>query len=91
MDTDTQLSAKNVVIQFVDERGPVDKELHMFYTTIGEGEALIFQNGEVIEGTWKKLSQSGRTQFFDANGREISMVRGVIWIEAVPSGNEIDY
>ncbi len=86
-----QVSAKNVVIQFVKERGPVDKELHMFYTTSGEGEALIFQNGEVIEGTWEKLSQTSRTRFFDSKGKEIDFVRGPIWIEAVPTGNEIEY
>jgi len=86
-----ELSAKNVIIQFVGEKGPVDKEGHMFYTTIGEGEALIFQNGDVLEGTWEKDSQSGRTKFFDSAGREVSLVRGVTWIEAVPDGNEISY
>lgn len=91
LDNKEQLSAKNVVIQFVKEKGPVDKEGHMFYTTIGEGKVLVFQNGDVIEGTWKKDSQAGRTSFFDNGGREISFVRGVTWIEAVPAGNEINY
>lgn len=91
MDNEEQLAAKNVVIQFVEELGPVDKEGHMFYTTIGEGEALIFKNGNVIEGSWEKPSRLGRTKFFDGQGREIEFVRGVVFIEAVPIGNEIDY
>ena len=91
MDSNEQLSAKNVVIQFVDEKGPVDKEGHMFYTTIGEGDAIIFQNGDVIEGSWEKSSQNARTKFFDNSGKEIGFVRGVIWIEAIPNGNEIEY
>jgi hypothetical protein len=91
MDTDSQLTASNVVIQFVDERGPVDKEGHMFYTTIDEGDALFFQNGDVIEGTWKKDSQAARTKYFRKDGKELEFVRGVVWIEAVPAGNEIDY
>ncbi len=86
-----QLSVKNVVIQFVFEKGPVDRELHMYYETVDEGDALIFKNGDVIEGSWEKDSASGRTIFYDKNGDEISFVRGKIWIEAVPRGNDIEY
>ena len=90
-DAKEQLSAKNVVIQFVKEKGPVDKEGHMFYTTTGEGKALIFQNGVLIEGTWEKEDRSSRTRFYDENSKEIIFVRGNIWIEEVPAGNEIKY
>jgi len=91
MDNKQQLSAKNVVIQFVKEVGPVDKEGHMFYTTIGKGKVIVFQNGKAIEGTWEKTARTSRTIFKDAKGKEISFVSGVIWIEAVPMGNTIDY
>jgi hypothetical protein len=91
LETKEQLTAKDVVIMFVKERGPVDRNLHMYYTTIGTGKALIFQNGEVIEGTWEKSSRTARTKFYDEKGAEISFVRGPIWIEAVPAGNEINY
>ena len=86
-----QITASNVVIQFVKEEGEVDKEGHMFYTTTGKGIALIFQNGGVIDGTWEKKAQSDRTRFFDSAGKEVKFVRGSIWIEAVPAGNEINY
>lgn len=89
--TKEQVSAKNVVIQFVDESGPVDRNKHMLYETIGEGEALIFKNGEVVEGTWEKDSRLDRTMFYDDKGKEIEFTRGPIWIEAVPTGNDIDY
>jgi hypothetical protein len=91
LETDEQIYAKNVVIMMVSERGPVDKEGHMFYTTIDEGTALIFQNGGVIDGTWEKASQTGRTKFYGGDGKEVTFVRGPIWIEAVPDGNEIKY
>lgn len=91
LDNKSQLSAKNVVVMLVKERGPVDKNLHMFYTTTGTGEALIFQNGKVIKGSWKKDTKEARTKFLDENKAEISFVRGPIWIEAVPAGNEISY
>ena len=86
-----QLSAKNVVIQFVAETGPVDRNLHMFYKNIGSGNALVFQNGDVIKGTWGKDSRTERTKFMDAKGAEIKFVRGTTWIEAVPAGNTINY
>lgn len=86
-----QLTAKNVVIMFAKEKGPVDKELHMYYEVIGKGNAMIFQNGEVIEGTWSKASQLDREVFYDKNGKEINFVRGQIWIEIIPEGNTIKY
>ena len=90
-ETKLQLSAKNVVVIFVKEKGPVDKEGHMFYTTIGEGKTLIFQNGDVIEAGWRKRTQDDQLRFFDNKGSEISLVKGEVWIEAVPNGNEVDY
>ena len=75
----------------VEEKGPVDKEKHMFYTTIGKGNALIFQNGDVIKGTWEKKTQLDRTKFMDSNGKEVAFVRGQIWIDAIPKGNEVKY
>lgn len=86
-----QLSAKNVVVMFVKEKGQVDKEGHLFYTVTGSGSVKIFQNGDVIKGTWKKASIFDRTKFVDESGKEVSFVRGPIWIEVVPVGNEVKY
>lgn len=86
-----QVSANNVVVMFATEKGPVDKEKHMYYEVIGTGKALIFQNGEVITGTWSKPSVLDREVFYDTNGKEVSMVRGPVWVEIVPSGNTVSY
>jgi hypothetical protein len=84
-----QLTAKNVVVQYVKEKGPLDRELHMFYEVIGTGKATVFQNGTQINGTWKKATQFERTKYFDEKGVEIAFVRGGIFIEGVPSTNTI--
>ena len=63
----------------------------MFYTTLGEGEALIFQNGDVMEATWRKRTQDDQLKFFIKAGSEVTLVRGETWIEAVPAGNKINY
>jgi Protein of unknown function (DUF3048) N-terminal domain/Protein of unknown function (DUF3048) C-terminal domain len=86
-----QVEAKNVLIQFVKEKGPVDKEIHMNYDVVGKGEFLLFNNGGVLSGNWKKEGITSRTQFFDKSGKEASFVKGVIWIEALPSGNKVKY
>lgn len=86
-----QLTASDVVIMFVKEKGPVDTEHHMYYENIGEGEALIFKNGEVIEGTWQKDSELDREVFYDKNGDEVVFTRGPIWVELVPDGNSVNY
>lgn len=91
LETGEQLQAKNVAIAYVKEEGPVDKEHHMLYTVTGEGEALIFQNGEVIEGTWEKATPTDRIKFFNAEGDEVEFVRGQTWIAALPAGNEVNY
>ena len=91
LETNSQLSAKNVVILFTTEKGPVDKNLHMLYTAIGTGKALIFQNGGVIEASWEKPERNDMIVFKDKLNKEISFVRGVIWVEVVPNGNSIDY
>ncbi len=86
-----QLSASNVVIMFAKEKGPVDTEHHLYYEVIGKGDAIVFQNGKAIKGTWRKETQLDREVFYDTNGKEISFVRGPIWIEVVPAGNQINY
>lgn len=87
----SQLTFKNLVIMLVREDGPVDSELHMFYEVTGSGDAVFFQNGQVFEGTWEKPSRFARTKYYDDSGREVSFVRGPIWISAVPRGNTINY
>jgi len=53
--------------------------------TVGEGQGYVFQDGRVIEATWKKLSTGERLRFYDATGKEIAMVAGSTWIHVVPS------
>lgn len=89
--TGEQLSPTVVVIQFTKEIGPVDTLKHLVYETIDSGKALIFQDGEVIEGNWEKEDRQSRTIYTDQNGEEVEFTRGQIWIEILPLGNQVDY
>lgn len=86
-----QISVSDVVVMFVKETGPVDPEKHMYYEVVGEGDALIFKNGTVMQGTWKKDSELDREVFYDKNGAEVTLTRGPIWVELVPTGNKVNY
>lgn len=86
-----QLAAKNVVVMYVKEKGPLDSEHHMFYQVIGTGKVLVFQNGEMVTGSWSKTGPLDREVFYDTNGKEIKMVRGSTWIEVLPAQNIISY
>lgn len=88
---DDQLKAKNVIIQFSNETGPVDDHLHLLYQTKGEGKAIVFQDGKAAEGSWRKNQRTSRTKFYDTQGKEIKFNRGEIWIEILPTGTKVDY
>ena len=90
-ETQKQLIAKNVVILFTQEKVSVDANKHNWYKTIGKGSALVFQNGEMISATWSKDSRDSMLVFRDKTGKEISFVRGPIWIEVLAEGTKIDY
>jgi len=86
-----QITIKNVIIQFAQERSTNDPNKHLLYTTTGEGQALVFQDGLVVKGKWSKKDRKSRTLFSDLNGKEIKFNPGPIWIEILPIGSEVDY
>ena len=89
-----QIEAKNVVIQFERESNANDgyeNNVHLLYGTTGTGKALIFQNGQLIEGKWTKASRLVRTKYTDSQNKEIEFVKGQIWIQTVPEGSKVIY
>ncbi len=89
IDTDqesgTQVNAKNVVIQKVKMYASSDGTARVVIPTEGEGEAVILQDGKIINAKWKKTSRTDRTMFYDSSGKPIKFNRGRIWIAAIPT------
>lgn len=84
--TGEQLRFKNVIVMYAaayiaDDRG------HVLLEQIGEGRVLVFLDGRVIEGTWRKADRTTRTRFYDQNGQEIRLNRGPIFIQMVAPGS----
>lgn len=92
--TNEEIAAKVVIVQFAEERKANDGypgNVHLLYKTTGQGKALIFQDGKVIVGTWRKKDRISRTLFFDEKLNEISLNRGLIFIQTVPVGAKVTY
>lgn len=89
-----QLEAKVIIIQFQRESNANDGypgNVHLLYGTIGSGKALIFQDGNAVEGKWMKQSRTARTKYVDGSGKEIEFNKGQIWIQTVPEGSKVSY
>lgn len=95
LNTNQQVSAKNVVIQFMpmsiadDGYNEEGHGAHTLYGNKGTGKAIFLIDGKQIEGTWQKPTREDRTIFYDADGNEIKFNRGLIWIETLPTGQAV--
>ncbi|HSX58137.1 MAG TPA: DUF3048 domain-containing protein [Candidatus Saccharimonadales bacterium] len=90
-ETNTQLEVKTVVVQTVSNYPDPSGHSRLQMNTVGSGDAKVFENGTVVEGTWKKDSRTSRTLFLDKNGTEIKLNRGKIWIAIIPPGSSFTY
>lgn len=82
----TQLAAKNVIVQVVKRASTVTaiNEQGWTMTTTGTGEASVFQDGVEVKATWKKDNDNARTRFFNkTTGAEIQFNPGTSWIEVI--------
>jgi len=62
----------------------VDETGRRHIRTTGEGDAVVYENGTKIAGTWKKPTRTDRLKFFDKDDQEIVLNAGKTWIEVVP-------
>lgn len=91
--TGKAINSKDVVVVFADESPANDgyEGGHILYDVIGKGDALIFQNGQAIKGSWTKKDEESRMYFSDAKGKEVELVRGQVFVEILPIGNKVTY
>jgi hypothetical protein len=84
---DGQITPSVVIAMRVDEKTILEDGYRQSITTIGSGNATIFQNGIAINAIWHKNSKTDQIKFTDAAGTDIPLVRGQTWIAAVPNGS----
>lgn len=92
INNEEQLAAKNVIILFTTEKGPIDEKKHMLYTTTGRGKALIFKHGQApIEANWTKKDRESELEFVDVRAKGIELARGQVWISVLANDSEVTY
>jgi hypothetical protein len=64
---------------------------HSVYDMYGKGTAIIFQDGNVQKGIWRKANRSGQFSFKDAEGKTIELDAGQTWVVAVAAANRVSY
>lgn len=83
--------APSVVIAMIVEESRASDGYHEDVTSIGTGQVYVFQNGEVIKGTWTKAAADEQIKFYDENGSEIQLGVGQTWISAIPTYGSVVY
>lgn len=84
--THTQVEVKNIIImraasrQISPDYNDVDVE--------GEGDAILYRNGEMKKGTWKKEGE--RYVFSDGKGQALGLVAGKTWISIVQPDQKVE-
>ena len=75
-----QLTFSNVVLMYC--HGEVrDDHDYLAFDVHGEGKALVFTNGKVIEGKWERFDGDFTPpKFYDESGEEIVFNQGKTWI-----------
>jgi hypothetical protein len=85
----TPVTAANVVVMLVDREttriqdsagNPVPN-----FDVFGTGDLLVFRNGRVIEGEWRRESPDDVTELLDRRGEEIALAPGQTWVELFPT------
>jgi hypothetical protein len=88
------VTTTNVVVLFMPFR--IDSTIERGHARpvlgdIGSGKALIFREGHVVVGSWRKDDAVGPTHLLDATGVEVPLVRGRTFFQIVPLGTRVAY
>jgi DUF3048 family protein len=85
----TQVQAKNVIVQYVQTRPSGFTDVNgvpvLEVATVGEGDAIVFRNGQAVQGRWVRSFPEDVTKFLDGE-RQIDLQAGNTWIMLVPVG-----
>lgn len=90
MKNGVQLMANNVAVMITDVK-ILDAVGRRRVKTIGEGEAMVFQDGQQMEARWKKVSENQRVRFYRLDDSEIVFNEGSTWIEVIGDMSDVSW
>lgn len=59
--------------------------------TIGSGQAVVFQDGQVIDGFWQKTNRKSQIKFYNKFGEPLKFNAGQIWITVTDPDEEVKW
>ena len=59
--------------------------------TVGSGEALVFAEGKVAEGTWQRQTTGDVIELVTSSGEPLAIPPGRYWIALVPTSGSVDW
>lgn len=93
-ETRRRLTASNVVVLFAHHLYSDIRESSNFYSLEiqfwGAGRALLFRDGQVFEGFWRRPERAGLFEIVDAAGAPLPLKPGRTWFEFVPLDAAVD-
>src|SRR3990172_6188791 len=101
--TDRAIAPANVVVLFMGvaplrDDGPSstnEKKNRLEIDYIGQGRALVFRDGALVDATWSKADDASPTLLLYASGTlkgtPVALVRGQIVIQVVPTSTQVTW
>jgi len=87
----TQVAVPNVVVLFVQyvDTGARDVSNTAVpeASLVGNGDAWILVDGQVVKGRWSRASPDAPFSLTDADGRQTGLTPGRAWVELAPIGS----
>ena len=59
--------------------------------TTGSGQAFVFADGKVVQGTWERESETEWFTLTDENGEIMMVPPGKVWVSLVPANRGLTY
>lgn len=89
-ETGKSVTVSNVLVQKVSSR-TLDAKGRLSIDMCSGGDALLFTNGVVVEGTWSRKNLDSRTIFKDKDGKEFKLSVGNTWVMVAHQKTKISY
>lgn len=80
--------AKNIIIQQVKTK-PIDNEGRLEIDLVDSGKGIYISNGKFKDISWTKGSKDGKTMYYDEEGEEIFLNKGITWIQIIDEKSDI--
>lgn len=75
--TNQQLSPQIIIVPVMQRS---QNGIYSVYAVNSSGPVFIFQNGEILEGTWSKAGRNEQFQFTGPDGEPLKLASGQTWI-----------